>query len=167
MHKFFCEPYFCFVDLHIANFIFTLKRIKLYCWRIWSIFAARWVKRIIRKMYLCYLCLRDNLSIFSVGGAKAGNTGTAIIQRVSQGQQGVLQTQVCLVNKNIWLRAKKPSAVTEECFSVGLSPSWQVLVKIPISEKYCPLFIYRTAVELNSWLYWLPWQHAWNSYGNS
>lgn len=47
-------------------------------------------------MYLCYLCLQDNLSIFSVGGAKAGNTGTAIIQWVSQGQQGVLQTQVCL-----------------------------------------------------------------------
>lgn len=65
-------------------------------------------------MYLCDLCMQDNLSVFSVGGAAAGNPGTAIIQRVSQGQQGVLQTQVCLSGSE---QKKKPSTVTENCFS--------------------------------------------------
>lgn len=40
--------------------------------------------------------MQGNLGIFSVGGTTAGKTGTAIFPRVSQGQQGVLQTQVCL-----------------------------------------------------------------------
>lgn len=63
--------------------------------------------------------MQVNLSIFSVGGATAGNTGTAVIQQVSQGQQGVLQTQVCLSGSE----QKKTSTVTENCFSVGLGPS--------------------------------------------
>lgn len=127
----------CFVDLHIANFTFTLKIMQLYCWRIWSIFAVRWVKRIIRKMYWCNLYMWDNLSRVSVGGATAGYTGTAIIQQVSQGQQGVLRTQVCLSGSE----QKNPPLLHRTAFLWGLSLSWQTLVKIPIPEKYCPLFI--------------------------
>lgn len=98
--------------------------------------------------------MQDNLSVFSVGGAAAGNPGTAIIQRVSQGQQGVLQTQVCLSGSE---QKKNPPLLQRTAFlQMDLSPSLQVLAKTEIPEKYCPLFIYRTAVALHSWLYWLP-----------